>query len=530
MGGRGDDGYQVRYRLEPPRTRRGTALVAAAAGVVAVWLVATVAGPRAPERAGPSILPTQVARASPLGRVPPTLPPAMDRLGPGPTGLIPAVGDFGLAWFDPADGSMRDLDRPGWATAWAFIERDGSAVCVCYQVPAGDAEPGPRYVERFDASGTRVASARIEGWPVDPHHRVVDDVALDPAGSLVVAWAREEVNGWAIRVQVNALTGERLVGDTLVPDGVPASGADSTDFRLRLAPDGRHARISMGRLSTVAFPTTEPSPYGWTFALEPSGISRPTAVARVVRPAGASCFLEEWANAREFVIACNAPGTEGGSDLVLLTEAIGGRRHQPVFPDLGGSTDWILDQARGRLFLWHPYRHRLVRIDIAQLGAESSDVGHLIPQLTAGDDAAWPESPDGGAAWLPRGSSPAGSGLEPQPLVGSADGAVIYAAGLVESALIPGSSSTGIWVFDAETLELLDRWTPRGTYDALAVTPDGRYVVGLGGPTASELATFGSLGRTIAFHDAHEGTPELVVRRDTTGAVFLLPEPDREPT
>ena len=71
--------------------------------------------------------------------------------------------------------------------------------------------------------------------------------------------------------------------------------------------------------------------------------------------------------------------------------------------------------------------------------------------------------------------------------------------------------------------------SPR-TYSALAMTPDGAYVIGLGDPTTDELSTFSNLGPTVGFHDARDGRVPLILRQAGFVASFLVPEPDPEPT
>jgi hypothetical protein len=72
-------------------------------------------------------------------------------------------------------------------------------------------------------------------------------------------------------------------------------------------------------------------------------------------------------------------------------------------------------------------------------------------------------------------------------LVVSADGSVLYglggtaATGSVRSGGV-GPNSTGIWLFDAETLSVIDHWEPVTAYSAIGLADEGRFVVALGLP------------------------------------------------
>ena len=520
MGGRPGDDYEVRSRIDVPRTRRGTALLAVTGGVVALWLVATLTSSRVPVTSVATFLPTLAAQVTPRASVGPSLPPAIERFGLdlGPTSGMPMLGDGGLEWFNPRTGSTRVMQLAGWAADRAFVRTDGSAACVCYALQDRDPGTSPRYWLAFGADGNVAGLNAIKGWPVDDGVRLVTDVALHPTGAVVIAWAIEGPHGWAVHLQVNSQVGDRLVPDTLIAE-VPALSSNAVEVRLRLAPDGRHARIDLAGL---------PSLEAWTVEIEPSRLRPATSVRRLDGETGQSCLFAEWATPRAFVTACSQPEGDGAPALVVWRESIGGSRDTLELQSVGETNGWILDQTGGRLFLWEPVEHRLRRIDLVNLNVETRDVGPLIPLDVDRGESEWPVPPGGAAAWLPRGSStslPLAPELERRPLVGSIDRAVVYAAGYVASGRFPGVSSTGIWVFDAETLELLDRWAPIGAYEALSLTPDGQYVVAWGGPATFELATFGNTGPTMAFHDARDGTPTLALRREVPGGIFLVTEP-----
>ena len=95
-------------------------------------------------------------------------------------------------------------------------------------------------------------------------------------------------------------------------------------------------------------------------------------------------------------------------------------------------------------------------------------------------------------------------------LVMSLDGTRLYALGLEPGGSDPTRSS-GIWVFDANTLELLDHWHPRALLTSLAVSNDGRFVYAVG-----------AAGYDADGNENHRWRASVTVYRATTGEIALL--------
>jgi hypothetical protein len=100
-------------------------------------------------------------------------------------------------------------------------------------------------------------------------------------------------------------------------------------------------------------------------------------------------------------------------------------------------------------------------------------------------------------------------------IVMSPDGRRVYAAGLVAGAAAgPVAASSGILVFDAATLEPLDRWEPTAAFLSLAVSADGRsvYATGQAGFDAGGTARPGQQASITVF-SATDGSVRLVAGR-----------------
>ncbi len=81
--------------------------------------------------------------------------------------------------------------------------------------------------------------------------------------------------------------------------------------------------------------------------------------------------------------------------------------------------------------------------------------------------------------------------------------------------------SVGIVVLDAQTLELLDRWSGPEDLVSIAVSPDGRWVY-----TSTLAARDAVVSATVVVLDAATGEPRLAVRPETLDRPILFPGPD----
>ncbi len=109
--------------------------------------------------------------------------------------------------------------------------------------------------------------------------------------------------------------------------------------------------------------------------------------------------------------------------------------------------------------------------------------------------------------------------LEPG-IVASADGTRIYALGI--GGPDGGAGSTGVFAFDARTLDVLGTWAPLGDLGSLAVSVDGRFVYAAaqGGVSSNGQPTPG-MGASITVYDTADGSVRLVAGKLGTGDLWL---------
>lgn len=151
----------------------------------------------------------------------------------------------------------------------------------------------------------------------------------------------------------------------------------------------------------------------------------------------------------------------------------------------------LVDRARRAVYLWDAFRHLVSRVDIDTGRARE---GVVDESVLRGD-----RSPSG-RGWI---------GVDPG-IVFSADGTRLYALGL-EAGTGNAGRPTGIWVFDADTLEVLDHWQPRALLTSLAVSADGRFVYAAG-----------AAGYDADGHENERWPASLTVYNATTGEIAVL--------
>jgi hypothetical protein len=525
MGRQPGDDYEVRYRLASRKTRRGSLALVATGLLGAAWLAATVTAPPRPETA--HLDPTAPTGSNPRQSVDtgPTLPPSVERFAALSDTPIPVLSFGGLSWLKSRDGELRAPDG-ACSAVWVFMWADGSTLCVLHE-PQQRVEPPPRVLQAFSPVGELTSTISLTELPAEPGERTETDVELDSANRLLyVASVRLNDDRWSVRLD------RWSIDDGTHNGAAVAEGRDGNvrgrpiELRLWLSPEGRQARL---RLALVGqFEPIADALGAWTWNV-PIGGPEPGGMVLVEEPDlpdGTSCFAEGWATSDEFIAACRSPQLEGGDHIVVHSSALDGTSRQVDIGRIDEELNWILSATSGQLFLWAPHDHALWRVDVPSL-----DVRARTFQLHDPADSPWPITGTERVAWEPRGWRPRLLQRVLRPIVGSPDGTVVYTAGYRPARTGPASSeSSGIWAVDAGSLAIVGHWDPVSTYNALAMTPGGDYVIALGAMHPNDVEAFGNLGPTMALHDARGGSFAVILRYVGAVETLLVPEPYPQPT
>jgi hypothetical protein len=369
------------------------------------------------------------------------------------SGRAPSIG--------PYQGRMLAIPGGGW-------------LCVCVETTS--APEGVRRTYRFirirtDGRADKPILERVfVGSRSDLDVAIsADAVVSDDGRTAVFGWvARQPDGSWRLELETVALSPGGRTTAALVAQLPPDEAIESVAGPLLgLAPDGQS--IVAGAWS---FSADDPSPLArWVVDLDAPGeaAGRPLVeMADLV-----DCGVEGWAGSSLYVAVCGTsgpwPATAGwvvarwgrdgtALDRIDLREALG---DLPVLSP-------HVDPAAGRLWLWDGWAHRLVRVDAA---SGQVDVGPL-----GGGPPDWPANVD------PIGVPSLGG---PRALVALGATRRVYAIG---EAIEPGATpleaprvrSTGVWVFDADSLRLVDHWPATARFSEITASPDGREIVATG--------------------------------------------------
>ena len=491
---------------------------------VAVWLTsprrdAGIVG------ASPSLTPSSsalVPASSPL--------PQLVQTGdlPAPSSImVSAGGAYRLA--DLRTGSLGGGPSSSSEGQSAMFARPGGGwLCVC---GAWSGRSGGRtttielVLEVLDAGGASVSTAphrTIEGRPdpSEPTERQPQVVSDRISGSgdgrfAFIGWSRRDAaDGWTVGVDIIDLASLATVGERQFTLDEPA--VINGRARVRTAPavamsPGGDA-VLLSSLWYEDVPESATVPLGtdhWIVPFDGTSLGEPApaggTTGDVCDELDAGLLERRSADDPAYYAVCWSPNQR----MLVKRMAAGGRLVDATdVPGPSGGFDGLtaVERRGDAIFIWSPDRRVLTRFDLATTEIRNS------PAATG---AATPSS-DGPLAaigrrvgrWL----APAALAkviLEPGIVV-SPDGTRVYALGIDGPPGNDSTGSSGVFVFDAASLEPLGTWAPLADLSSLAISGDGRSVYAAALPgvdAAGEVAPFEA---SVTVYDTADGTVRLL--------------------
>ena len=521
-------------RPEGWRARSGSFVAVALVGFVTISvLLGTVLNDEGPSRSQalvvPPASPTATARTTPL----PT-PTPEPRATPLPTievvgGHIPTerrlVYANGLQVLDLASGTLEATAHPLYDAMLPIGPDQLICACLLGGIAGGDTTVPPSLrFGRFDLTGTPIVQRDLLSFddviPVPDMtngFNVVTALSPDRATLYVLTTARRPPV-WSIDLyQVNVETGQ-VVADTSLgrlpvdlgksspkpsPSPSPVAGGPTPDGvylwanSLTAAPNGRtvFASVQVMEVRSSVWASQNPE---WMVPIRGGHPGTPIRIKPAANPKpddwciDSPTFIDSVTIVQVCVPGGPHPSTASSHVRRLTTkgESLGdlpvtGMPISDQYPPIA-----IVDTAARAAFVWDPERHAAARVDL--------DGGTVA--LSTVPDSMLP----------PRSQSERPMGIWPSPgLVLSPDGARLYALGMSPGSERAGSS-TGIWVFGARTLDLLDHWEPRANLVSLAVSADGRFVYAAGAQGFDVEGHETSWPASVTVYDAASGEIQVV--------------------
>lgn len=434
--------------------------------------------------------------------------------------LVQADGRFRLA--DLATGTLGDDSLGAYGGPIRLVPRgDGGWLCLCgkWTTHGLNGSSGmtmtlvPVDANGHVGDGAEIRSIQGEADPnirADLQFQQVDaSITVAPDGKTAFfAWsARNGAEGWTAGIDVIDVASASVVHSLPVPVDRPAGSADKPISRnapaVQVSPAGE--RVLLSSFWYVEDPNNATPEQGndrWTATLDGQAIGPIEPVDGV---AAADCgeLDSGLIDATSYYLIC---GGQSG-DLSVRRVGLDGSEawRSPIERGagefIGGA---LVARAGNALFVWDPVAAGMARVDLG-----SGELTTSQPATATGTGPLDAVAALGRRVgnWIAP-SALAKIFLDPG-LVVSPDGSRVYAIG-VTSSNPEGSGSTGVFVFDAASLERLGNWAPTADFTSVAVSADGRFVYasGQGGVNADGVGSRN--GASVTVFDASDGSVRLI--------------------
>jgi hypothetical protein len=535
LGGAAPDGRSRRPRRRPPLAVIG--VVAAAVAVVGLALV----GERLTQRPNLDI----GYLATPTPRFTPS--PSPSRTGPAPTPrttpLPPltrpegvevdgrlAVVTEGMRILDLATGESQPGPSVQLGRDGVFPSPSGDGwSCLCFLTGEGPENAAGLALLSIDPSGSfRKVSGRerpaLSNIAWNDTRNVDLDLAADRRrGIAATSLQLDPDGGWTLSAAaIDAARGRRgelvELGTIESPPGGPAPGASPSPSPIgevsvylagpfaRMAPDGRSAYVWGTAQRSGPDSLLGLSKGAWRITFAADGSIDEVAEAPALLDLPTYCAAIGYFEVDQFGWACpdyvEGPVTTGGEHIILrLLDADGRPGASRSIPNNGAfDSQPMLDRANDLLYLWSGWNRTLSRLDLVTLDLQTAIVdpeARNAPGITTGGS----RTPE----WYRFDSliNPAWYGQ----MVGEPGGTRLFLAASQDSSgpMASYARSLGVFVADASTLAILDRWAPAANYASVAIPRPG-LVAGLGMPGADVEGREAPWQGSLTLHDMQTGT------------------------
>ncbi len=508
--------------------------------VVGMLVVGLVVGSFVTARLTPGPEPAQAARSAEPSRsatARPTVTPEIAEAAPTATPMPPRE------WFTAPEAPIDDVlvtyyDSTRWLRLGNAVHSDqpvaepsgdllllgeqDATVCLCWESP--DAFDGPSklvLIRRDDelqelarTTVFEIAGASVAGDTPAAYQAALDASPDGRFGYLLLS--ERTLDRWRVRLlSFDLLTGRQVDATDLERSSADPSIILSEEApTLRVAPDGRHVLAMAEAQRLTASETVTSTRHAWVTRIDegelgtvtPSDAIADSGVDLSVEP----CAWIDFVGPDIIAKGCRYATGPGPTDVafeIRRYDSAGRVLSEIQTDDAGRALDQVLlDATDGLAYAWVPDGHRLLALDLIHGGLRTArqpqddldpptGVEVLEPRPVRGDPVVWT---NGRSATDWPGT---------RSMVGSADGRLLFVVGNGPRT----KSTSGIWVFDTETLTVLERWPALAAYDSLTLFESGRFLAALGRPGVTATGGPAEWGPSVTVHDASTGWPVVRV-------------------
>jgi hypothetical protein len=471
--------------------------------------------------------PTAVATATPPVATP--LPRHEWYTGPAaPIGSTLAyVGDR-VRLFHFASGRLGDTTLAKSGRDVLLRSATGGTVCLCWTT-ADDGRTRTLDLVEIGVAGNERKRATITHLPPnDPEvtspTSIEATIAAAPDGRYAyLARVRDSTDGWrvgiaAIDLLSGAITDSRELDAAL--GGSASARATLAWPTMSVGADGRHALVSAAASQVGPDGRTIERRSAWIVALDGPTVGPVTRAAALEELPLDACGFVGFVSSDVVAVACMDRETEPATGLIFRRFDSAGRP-LPDGPRSSIGDVWppLINVTDGVAYFWHPRQHALVAADVVGGDARRAVItDELANPLMVARRGPRPEpgSPVTWSTGLPSGH------MGKSRIIGSPDGRLLFAAGIGQR-----GGSSGIWVFDALTLRLIERWPASASYESLAMFDGGRWLLAVGRPGVADDGRPAEWETSVTIHDTSTGRP--VVRFGDFGSDTTLTFPPPRP-
>jgi hypothetical protein len=408
----------------------------------------------------------------------------------------------------------------------------GGTVCLCWAVSAEASDSPHLQLVRLDADEvetSRTTVATVDGLDLSWRRAGPTYVTLEPSAdgrSVYLVRAVRSDTQWQVSLDVIDLVRERIV-DTV--DFMAGRQTDRTPVArlegptLRVAPDGGHLLVATTAARVRFIGPERITARAWIVGLDDARIDSVAAADGVVQGDGPPCEWIDFVTADIVAQGCRAPTGAPEASFEIRRYGLDGRDLGPIAVDpwpQAASGYPLIDATRGIVYGWDPDVHTLHAVDVVSGGqrdADTSAAGSGVPDsviVNGPRRAAGTPTP---TAWSDGRSTIEARGE--RSVVGSPDGRLLFAIGAGSN---PDGTS-GVWVFDAQTLEVIEQWPALASYASVSLLEEGRWLAAIGRPGVTPAGGLASWGTSLTVHDTTSGRPILRIGDLRTGTKVTFP-------